>query len=41
MKQKGQVAKVAEHVLSRLEVQSGKNLKTVRTSWEGVRQQGP
>ena len=31
MKQKGQVAKVAEHVLNRLEVQSGKKLKTVRT----------
>ena len=31
MKQKGEVAKVAEHVLNRLEVQSGKKLKTVRT----------
>ena len=37
------MAKVAEHVLNRLEVQSGKKLKTVRTngSWEGVRRQGP
>ena len=31
MKQKGEVAKVAERVLNRLEVQSGKKLKTVRT----------
>ena len=31
MKQKGEVAKVAERVLNRLEVQSGRKLKTVRT----------
>ena len=31
MKQKGEVAKVAERILNRLEVQSGKKLKTGRT----------